>query len=241
MAAAGLKDILYYSAAELRPPVFSLFDVAPRCFGKSRTRSAGLQECRGSGKTTDRGRVGRGGERSQTVKLARLARDQGLITTLEEYLHAMVCVFHPPFFARPLVRPSQFKRLFFFSLSPRPFAPFSSSCPLSPLPSRLFSSTLRPSYFRLAIFNMSFSPGNTFLFVDLFSLASNVLFLGVEINWQKFTNGIYACASGERILSSEEREIKNKFTRITFAWESRKHRNPWLAEIKEDLRSLVAE
>lgn len=155
MAAAGLKDILYYSAARLsaRPSArFFALRRGPRCFGKSRTRFAGLQECHeGRERRPNKGREEGKGERSQTVKLAWRARDEGLITTLEEYLHTMVCVFHPrPSFVRsPLaVQIPVFPFL-------RSFAPFCVPHLVHSL-RRLFSGTLRPSDFYLTIFNMSF-------------------------------------------------------------------------------------
>lgn len=79
----------------------------------SRTQSAGSQE-RG-------GRPTSGENGGRTAKLVRLARDEGLITTLEEYLRATVCVFHP--------RPS------FLSFVTMPVFPF-SCLPLSPFLSR---------------------------------------------------------------------------------------------------------
>lgn len=104
MTAARLKDILYYSAVYPSLPsplsvLFSFFDVScpgqGECLGKSWTRSAGLQE-----RPTVEKRV-----RSDGKARAARERDEGLITTLEEYLRATVCVFHPrPSFLRSSVR-----------------------------------------------------------------------------------------------------------------------------------------
>lgn len=65
----------------------------------------GFARVRRIGKDERQWRNGRG----RTVKLARLARDEGLITTLEEYLRATVCAFHPrPSFVRSFVAVSVF-------------------------------------------------------------------------------------------------------------------------------------
>lgn len=118
-APLGLKDILYYSAVvSSRPSDSTFFALFPPDERSGADASESPEHCvcgfaaRGRLEETS-DRRGRG----QTVKLARLARDEGLITTLEKYLRAMVCVFHPRSSFVPLLRSMQRRTSSLFSVS----------------------------------------------------------------------------------------------------------------------------